>query len=120
MSLSRLQRFRARFESEGIAGLVDRRSRAVSRPTGRVDPRVVAALEQVVAAQTERSTVSGEVLRHRMERVLEADHGRDAVSLLSRATFYRLLSAVSGAVTLWVRPTRADRWPSVLRACSGC
>jgi hypothetical protein len=107
VSLSRLQRFRARFESEGIAGLVDRRSRAMSRPTGRVDPRVVAALEQVVAAQTERSTVSGEVLRHRMERVLEADHGRDAVSLPSRATFYRLLSAVStGRHTLGSARTR--------------
>lgn len=42
-----------------------------------------------------------------LERALEADHGRDAVSLPSRATFYRLLSAVSaGRHTLGPARTR--------------
>lgn len=107
VSLSRLQRFRARFEAEGVTGLVDRRSQAPSRATGRADPRVVAALEQVVTAQTEKSTVSGEVLRHRLKCVLEAEHGLDVVPMPSRATFYRLLSAVTtGRHTLGSARTR--------------
>ncbi|MEV0224428.1 integrase [Streptomyces sp. NPDC050704] len=107
VSRSRLQRLRARFEAEGVAGLVDRRSQMPGRATGRADPRVVAALEEVVSAQANRSTVSGEVLRYRLERMLEAEHGAGVVPLPSRATFYRLLAVVSqGRHTLKSARTR--------------
>lgn len=107
VALSTLRRMRSRFEREGVAGLVDGRLRKPSTGTGRADPRVVAAIEKVVAGQTERSTVSGQVLRRRVERALVAEHGDGAVPMPSRATFYRLLEAVStGRHTLGSARTR--------------
>ncbi len=107
MALSTLRRMRTRFESQGLTGLVDGRLRKPSTATGRTDARVVAAIEHVVAAQAERSTVSGRVLMRRVERMLAAEHGEGAVALPSRATFYRLLEAVStGRHTLGSARTR--------------
>ncbi|MEV7868873.1 transposase [Streptomyces sp. NPDC088124] len=107
VSLTVLQDMRARFEREGILGLVDPRLRTVSDGTGRTDRRVVEALRKIVDEQTDRSTVSAQVLRRRMERLLEAEHGPGVVPLPSRATFYRLLNAVSfGRHTLGSARTR--------------
>ncbi len=106
-SLKLIQRMRGRFEREGALGLVDPRLRSVSDGTGRVDRRVVDALRKVVEDQTSRSTVSAQVLRRRMERALEAEHGPGVVALPSRTTFYRLLSALSsGRHTLGSARTR--------------
>lgn len=106
VSLTVLQDMRARFEREGILGLVDPRLRTVPDGTGRADRRVVAALRQVVDGQTDKSTVSAQVLRRRMERLVEAEHG-PGVPLPSRATFYRLLAAVTaGRHTLGSARTR--------------
>jgi hypothetical protein len=80
VSLTVLQDMRARFEREGILGLVDPRLRTVPDGTGRTDRRVVAALRQVVDGQTDKSTVSAQVLRRRMERLVEAEHGPVAVA----------------------------------------
>ncbi|WP_349239965.1 hypothetical protein [Streptomyces sp. CC219B] len=107
VSLTVLQDMRARFEREGVLGLVDPRLRTASDGTGRVDRRVVEALRKVVDEQTDRSTVSAQVLRRRMERLLEVEHGPGVVPLPSRATFYRLLNAVSsGRHTLGSARTR--------------
>ncbi|MET7781469.1 Mu transposase C-terminal domain-containing protein [Streptomyces mirabilis] len=107
VSLTVLQDMRARFEREGVLGLVDPRLRAVSDGTGRADRRVIEALRKVVDEQTARSTVSAQVLRRRMERLLEAEHGPGVVPLPSRATFYRLLKSVtSGRHTLGSARTR--------------
>lgn len=107
MSLALIQRMRRRFEDEGVLGLVDPRLRAVSDGTGRADRRVVDALRKVVDEQTDRSTVSAQVLRRRMERILEVEHGPGVVPLPSRTAFYRLLKAVSsGRHTLGSARTR--------------
>ncbi|MGQ4485360.1 Mu transposase C-terminal domain-containing protein [Streptomyces sp. SAS_281] len=107
VSLTVLQDMRARFEREGVLGLVDPRLRSAPDGTGRADRRVVAALRKVVEEQTARSTVSAQVLRRRMERLLEDEHGAGVVPLPSRATFYRLLKAVSsGRHTLGSARTR--------------
>ncbi|MEU8971883.1 transposase [Streptomyces monashensis] len=106
-SLALIQRMRRRFEDEGVLGLVDPRLRAVSDGTGRADQRVIEALRKVVDEQTNRSTVSAQVLRRRMERLLEAEHGLGIVPLPSRTAFYRLLKAVgSGRHTLGSARTR--------------
>ncbi|MEU6142986.1 transposase [Streptomyces sp. NPDC047081] len=106
-SLALIQRMRRRFEDEGLLGLVDPRLRAVSDGTGRADRRVVEALRKVVEEQTGRSTVSAQVLRRRMERLLDAEHGTGVVPLPSRTAFYRLLKAVSsGRHTLGSARTR--------------
>ncbi|MGW3035705.1 Mu transposase C-terminal domain-containing protein [Streptomyces sp. NPDC001178] len=107
VSLTVLQDMRARFEREGVLGLVDPRLRTVSDGTGRTDRRVVEALQKIVDEQTDRSTVSAQVLRRRLERLLEAEHGPGVVPLPSRATFYRLLKTVSsGRHTLGSARTR--------------
>ncbi|MFG2815761.1 hypothetical protein [Streptomyces sp. NPDC048410] len=106
-SLALIQRMRRRFEDEGVLGLVDPRLRAVSDGTGRADRRVVEALRRVVDEQTSRSTVSAQVLRRRMERLLEAEHGPGVVPLPSRTAFYRLLKTfTSGRHTLGSARTR--------------
>ncbi|MFD9203651.1 integrase, partial [Streptomyces anthocyanicus] len=63
--------------------------------TSRADPRVVEAIEKIVNSRTNEPTVSAQVLRRKVERLLAAEHGTGAVPMPSRATFYRLLEAVS-------------------------
>ncbi|MFI5749968.1 Mu transposase C-terminal domain-containing protein [Streptomyces sp. NPDC051644] len=95
VALSTLQRLRARFEREGVAGLVDRRLVKPATGTGRADPRVVAAIEKVVNSRTDEATVSAQVLRRQVERLLADEHGVGTVAMPSRAAFYRLIQAVS-------------------------
>ncbi len=95
MGLTTLRRMRARFEREGVVGLVDGRLRKPATGMSRADPRVVAAIEQVVGSRTEEATVSAQALRRKVERLLAAEHGTGTVPMPSRATFYRLLNAVS-------------------------
>ncbi|WP_242433164.1 TnsA-like heteromeric transposase endonuclease subunit [Streptomyces sp. Root264] len=95
VGLSTLRRMRSRFENEGVAGLVDGRLRKPATGTSRADPRVVEAIVKVVGSRTDEPTVSAQVLRRRVERLLVAEHGAGVVRMPSRATFYRLLKAVS-------------------------
>ncbi|MFJ2217778.1 hypothetical protein ACIQVO_36850 [Streptomyces sp. NPDC101062] len=93
--LSTLRRMRSRFEREGVAGLVDGRKRKPVTGTSRADPRVVEAIEKIVSSRAAEATVSAQVLRRKVERLLAAEHGTRTVSMPSRATFHCLLEAVS-------------------------
>lgn len=93
--MSTLRRMRSRFESEGVAGLVDGRRRKPATGTSRADPRVVEAIAEVAGSRTDRPTVSAQGVRRRVEHLLVAGHGTGAVRMPSRAAFYRLLEAVS-------------------------
>ncbi|TQE15645.1 integrase [Streptomyces ipomoeae] len=95
VGLSTLRRMRSRFESKGVAGLVDGRLRKPATGMGRADPRVVDAIAKVAGSRTDEPTVSAQVLRRQVERLLVAEHGAGTVQMPSRATFYRLLEAVS-------------------------
>lgn len=95
VGLSTLQRLRTRFENEGVTGLVDGRIRKPATGTSRADPRVMAAIEKVMDSRVEEATVSAQVLRRKVERLLAAEHGAGVVKMPSRAGFYRLLKAVS-------------------------
>ncbi|MFF5361173.1 hypothetical protein ACFY4I_17555 [Streptomyces scabiei] len=86
---------RSRFENEGVAGLVDGRLRKPATGTSRADPRVVDAIAKVAGSRTDEPTVSAQVVRRRVERLLVAEHGAGVVRMPSRATSYRLLEAVS-------------------------
>ncbi|MFF7183005.1 hypothetical protein [Streptomyces sp. NPDC008121] len=55
----------------------------------------MAAIEEVVGGRTDDATVTAQVLRRKVERELAAEHGAGVVEMPSRATFYRLLEAVS-------------------------
>ncbi|MEU8525424.1 Mu transposase C-terminal domain-containing protein [Streptomyces sp. NPDC048629] len=91
-------RMRQRYEAEGLWGLVDGRSRKPPAPipgTGRTDERVVEAVTEALAGQTDLSTGDRKRLMLRAEQILAAKHGEEAVKLLpTRATFYRLVNSL--------------------------
>jgi putative transposase len=96
VGLSTLKRLRRRYELQGLAGLVDQRhARAAfgGPPGGRTDPRVLAATRRAIAEQTGRSTGTVTRLRHRVEQLLAGE--ADPPQMPSRATFYRLVAALS-------------------------
>ncbi|MDX5575792.1 Mu transposase C-terminal domain-containing protein [Streptomyces sp. ID01-9D] len=101
VGLSTLRRMRSRFEREGVTGLVDGRMRRPATGTGRADPRVVDAIARVAGSRTDEPTVSVQVLRRQVERLLVAEHGAGTVRLPSRAAFYRLLDAVTAGQHLF-------------------
>jgi hypothetical protein len=90
-----VRRMRYRYQKQGLWGLVDTRYVPAARPTGNVDPRVVAAAAAVIDAQAGTSTgTRGRVIRQVVQR-LEEEHGPGVVPVPSRATFYRLLAVLS-------------------------
>jgi putative transposase len=95
--LRTLQRLRRSYETEGVWGLVDHRFTRQSSVAGRVDERVVDAVRQAVAEETDRSTGTVDRLRRRTAQILAAEHGMADPSQVmpSRATFYRLVARVS-------------------------
>lgn len=88
-------RMRQRYEAEGLWGLVDGRSRKPPAPvpgTGRVDERVVAAVNEALAGQTDLSTGDRKRVMMRTQQILANRHGEEEVKLPKRATFYRLVN----------------------------
>ncbi|MGA4851290.1 hypothetical protein ACOBQB_35460 [Streptomyces sp. G5(2025)] len=86
---------RARYARQGLWGLVDQRLVRVSEPTGRADARLVAAIREVVDAETSGSTGTRSRLIRRVVKRVEATHGEGVVPLPSKNTFYRLIDALS-------------------------
>jgi hypothetical protein len=90
-----VRRMRHRYRDQGLWGLVDARHAARARPTGNVDPRVVAAAAAVIDAQAATSTGTRSRVIRQIRQKLEAEHGPGEVPVPSRATFYRLLEVLS-------------------------
>ena len=93
--LRTVQRMRRRYLDQGLWGLVDTRHAKRVRPTGRVDPRVVAAAAAVIDAQTHASTGTKSRAVRQIRRLVEDEHGPGTVPVPSDATLYRLLDALS-------------------------
>ncbi len=105
MSLRTWQRLKARYRSEGVVGLVDARARRRSRSG--VDPRVVAAVCEVIDARADDSTRTKQWVIDQVGRLVSAWHGVDAPALPSRAAMYRLLEECStGTGAFGEAPTR--------------
>ena len=90
-----VKRKRRRHQARGIAGLVDWRAAPAAPARGRVDARVVKALEQAIGEATDKSTRTASYFYWRIQQILVAEHGPSAVPLPSRATFYRLFDRIS-------------------------
>lgn len=93
-----LLRMRQRYQAEVLWGLVDGRARKppTQMPmTGRTDERVVTALTEALAGQTQVSTGDGKRLQQRTEQILSDRHGEGTVPMPSRATFYRLVKVLA-------------------------
>ena len=93
VGLSTLKRLRARYEREGLWGVVDRRAARRTAPAGHVDPRVVEATRRVIAEETDRSTGTVGRLRRRVEQLLaETIPAGDRPAMPPERTFYRLVA----------------------------
>ena len=91
MVLRVFQRYRQRYEREGIAALVDRRAIREGAVTGRTDPRYLAALEEVLAENVHSSSGTAARLQREVEKRVVTAHGAGVVPLISHQTFNRLL-----------------------------
>lgn len=90
-----LSRLRGNWRDQGVWGLVDRRVTRLSSPVGRCDERLVETVAEVLAAQEHVSTGTRTRVMRQVERLLAERHGEGVVPVPSRATFYRLLKALS-------------------------
>ena len=105
------QRLRLAYEKRGIWGLVDRR--AAGRPGARTDERVLQAIGQAVAEETNRSTGTVTRRRRRVEQILASQHGIDPSSVMpARATSTAWPGRSRRASTPSDRPAPAGRWPT--------
>lgn len=91
----RVNRKRLRYQAEGLAGLVDRRSDRHSPVGARLDARVVEATRRAIAETSMASTRTIGFLRWRVEQIVAAEHGPGTVAMPSRAAFYRLYDRLS-------------------------
>jgi len=92
MTQRHLQRLRQAYRDEGLIGLADKRALRSQTPGATVDPRVIAAIEEMLADPRGRSTVARSVMFTQLRRKLDEAHGPGKVPTPSRATFYRLMS----------------------------
>jgi transposase InsO family protein len=95
VGLRTVQRMRQRYHQQGLWGLVDQRAVRQASPTGRADPRLLAAITTAVEAETTTSTGTRGRLQRRVEQRLAAEHGPGVVAMPSQATFYRLVAVLS-------------------------
>jgi transposase InsO family protein len=95
VSLRTVQNRRARYVRQGLWGLVDQRAAREGVATGRVDARLVAAIREVVEAETETSTGTRSRLIRRAVKAVEAAHGEGVVPLPGKTTFYKVIDAVA-------------------------
>jgi hypothetical protein len=108
MNLRALQRRRTAYETDGLLGLVDRRTVRATSVAGRTDPRVIEALQRVLERNKQRSSGTSDRLWRELVRELEAQHGPGEVPLPSRATFHRLLKRPAEARHAKRRQTRGS------------
>ena len=105
--LRTIQVRRSRYAQQGLWGLVDQRATRLGDATGRADARVVAAVRELVDAETGTSTGTRSRLIRRVVKKLEAEHGPGVVPLPGKTTFYKVIDAVaSGRHTFGSAVTR--------------
>jgi transposase InsO family protein len=95
VSLRTIQIRRARYAEQGLWGLVDQRAVRQSAATGRADVRLVAAVRELVEAETGTSTGTRSRLIRRVQKKLEDEYGPGVVPLPGRTSFYKLIDAVA-------------------------
>ena len=95
VTLRTVQRMLRGYRDQGLWGLVDTRHARRARPTGNVDPRVVAAAVAVIDGQKDASTGTKSRAVRKIREEVEREHGPGTVPMPSNATFYRLLDVLS-------------------------
>jgi hypothetical protein len=95
VTLRTVERMLRRYRDQGLWGLVDTRYAKRARPTGNVDPRVVAAAVAVIDEQKDASTGTKSRAVRKIRENVEREHDPGTVPMPSNATFYRLLDVLS-------------------------
>ncbi|MGI8614170.1 MAG: transposase [Nocardioidaceae bacterium] len=90
-----VQTRRSRYARKGLWGLVDQRAVRAWEATGQADARLVAAVREVIDAETDTSTGTRSRLIRRVVKTVEATHGPGVVPLPARTTFYRLIDVLA-------------------------
>jgi hypothetical protein len=90
-----IQRMRARYAQQGLWGLVDQRAVRTWEGTGRADARLVAAVREVIDAETHTSTGTRSRLIRRVVKTVEATYGPGVVPLPGKTTLYKLVDVLS-------------------------
>ena len=108
VGLSTLKRLRARYERDGLWGVIDHRAARRTAPAGYVDPRVVEATRQAIEQETDRSTGTVGRMRRRVEQILaETTEAGERPVMPPERTFYRLAGRLaSGRHTFGSARTR--------------
>ncbi|GGX17791.1 transposase [Streptomyces noursei] len=83
------------YARQGLWGLLDQRATRASEATGRADARLITAVEEAIAAETNSSTGTRSRLIRRAIKAVEAAHGPGVVPLPGRSTLYKLIDALS-------------------------
>ncbi|MFD4393764.1 transposase [Kitasatospora sp. NPDC058478] len=78
-----------KWKTGGLWALVDKRRFKTSNPLAGADPRIINAILDQDAAEIDDSTGTLGRFHRRVQNRLNAQHGEGAVTLPSRATFYR-------------------------------
>jgi transposase InsO family protein len=86
-----LQRLRRAYREEGLIGLADKRELRSRTPGADTDPRVIAAIEEMLGQPGGRSTVARSVMFTELQWKLDDTYGPGEVPVPSRATLYRLM-----------------------------
>ena len=81
--LRTVQRMRRRYLDQGLWGLVDTRHARRAKPTGNVDPRVVAAAAAVIDAQEDASTGTKSRAVRKIKETVVREHGPGTVPVPS-------------------------------------
>jgi len=91
MTRRHLQRLRRAYREDGLIGLADRRKLRDVTPGAETDPRVISAIEKMLAEPRGRSTVARSVMFTELQRRLDDEYGPGAVPLPHKRTLYRLM-----------------------------
>jgi len=89
VTASAVAKRRRRYQDQGLAGMIDYRSRRRMPPHGRADEAVVAAMRQAIGEAAEDSTKTAVFVFRRTREILAGDGG-EAGRLPSERTLYRL------------------------------
>ncbi|KPN44999.1 integrase [Mycobacterium intracellulare subsp. chimaera] len=87
------QRFRRGYERHGLEALIDRRAVRRRSPTGRIDPRYVELMREVLQENTTGSSRTAKVLKWNVDKRVQERFG-DSVQIPSRQTFNRALPRI--------------------------
>jgi hypothetical protein len=95
VTASAVKQRRRRYQAGGLAAMADHRAARRMPPYGRADQRVIEAMRQAIGEATDASTRTASYIFWRAGQILDAGHGAGTVELPSRASLYRLFSALS-------------------------